>query len=60
MAEIKVVLHYDIGPEFAGRLNALAAQGLRVATCGERDDGRFARLMSEAEVLWHVLAPGHR
>ena len=57
MAEIKVVLHYDAGPWLIGRLQALATQGLNVDTCSERDDARFAKLMVEAEVLWHVLKP---
>jgi phosphoglycerate dehydrogenase-like enzyme len=57
LAETKVVLHYDAGPWLIGRLRALAAQGLAVDTCSERDDARFARLMNEAEVLWHVLKP---
>jgi phosphoglycerate dehydrogenase-like enzyme len=57
MAEIKVVLHYDAGSGLVSRLQALAAEGLRVETCSERDDERFAHLMSDAEVLWHVLRP---
>ena len=57
LADIKVVLHYDAGPWFISRLQALAAQGLNVDTCSERDDARFAELMAEAEVLWHVLKP---
>ena len=57
LAEIKVVLHYDAGPWLIGRLRALAAQGLNVDACSERDDARFAKLMAEAEVLWHVLKP---
>jgi len=57
MAEIKVVLHYDAGPRLVARLQALAVEGLRVETCSERDDERFAHLMSDAEVLWHVLRP---
>ena len=57
LAETKVVLHYDAGPWLIGRLRTLAAQGLAVDTCSERDDARFAKLMAEAEVLWHVLKP---
>ena len=57
LAEIKVVLHYDAGPWLIGRLRTLAAQGLDVDACSERDDARFAKLMAEAEVLWHVLKP---
>jgi phosphoglycerate dehydrogenase-like enzyme len=57
LAEIKVVLHYDAGPWLVGRLQALAAQGLRVDACSERDDTRFVQLMADSEVLWHVLKP---
>jgi phosphoglycerate dehydrogenase-like enzyme len=39
----------------AARLAAL--EGLEVEVCPEADDGRFAALVAEAEVLWHVLKP---
>ena len=52
---MKVVFHYAAGPELASRLAAL--EGLEVAVCPEVDDARFAALMAEAEVLWHVLKP---
>jgi phosphoglycerate dehydrogenase-like enzyme len=52
---MKVVFHYAAGPDLAARL--LALDGLAVAVCPEADDARFAALMREAEVLWHVLKP---
>jgi phosphoglycerate dehydrogenase-like enzyme len=52
---VKVVFHYAAGPALAARLAAL--EGLEVAVCPESDDARFAALMQDAEVLWHVLRP---
>ena len=52
---MRVVFHYAAGPELAARLAAL--EGLEVEVCPEADDGRFAALVAEAEVLWHVLKP---
>ncbi|MCC7426764.1 MAG: hydroxyacid dehydrogenase [Alphaproteobacteria bacterium] len=54
---MKVIFHYDVSPGLAARLAALSAEGLDVAPCPEADDARFAALMEEAEVLWHVLRP---
>ncbi|NDU76651.1 hydroxyacid dehydrogenase [Actinomadura sp. DSM 109109] len=31
--------------------------GLDIVGCSEQDDARFARLLPETEVLWHVLRP---
>jgi len=52
---VKVVFHYAAGPALAARLAALP--GLDVTVCPEDDDAGFARAMTEAEVLWHVLKP---
>ena len=54
---MKVLFRYDCGPNLAARLSAFANQGLEVATCSEGDDAAYARLMAEAEALWHVLKP---
>jgi phosphoglycerate dehydrogenase-like enzyme len=54
---MKVLFRYDCGPKLAQRLLGLEAEGLDVATCSEADDDTYARLMAEAEVLWHVLKP---
>ncbi|HYI83641.1 MAG TPA: 2-hydroxyacid dehydrogenase [Acetobacteraceae bacterium] len=52
---MKVVFHYAAGPDLAARLAAL--KGLEVEVCPETDDDRFATLLAEAEVIWHVLKP---
>lgn len=52
---MKVVFHYAAGPGLAARLAGL--DGLEVAVCPEADEARFAALMAEAEVVWHVLKP---
>lgn len=52
---MRVVFHYAAGPELAARLAAL--KGLDVAVCPEAEDDRFAALLAETEVLWHVLKP---
>jgi len=52
---VRVVFHYAAGPDLAARLSAF--EGLEVEVCPEADDDRFAGLMAEAEVLWHVLKP---
>ena len=54
---MNVVFHYDAGPALKARLAGLADAGLVVQACAEAADGRFAALMGEAEVLWHVLKP---
>ena len=61
-AALNVVFHYDAGAALKARLAALADEGLFdgglvVHACAEADDDRFAALMREAEVLWHVLKP---
>ncbi|MEW2353720.1 2-hydroxyacid dehydrogenase [Spirillospora sp. NPDC029432] len=45
---MRVLLHYDYEHTVAG---------LDVVSCPEEDDERFAKLLPEAEVLWHVLRP---
>ena len=52
---MRVVFHYAAGPDLAARLAAL--NGLEVAVCPEAEEDRFAALMAEADVLWHVLKP---
>jgi phosphoglycerate dehydrogenase-like enzyme len=54
---MRVLYHYDCGPDFARRLAGLSAQGLDVSVCPEADDARFRRLLPETEVLWHCLRP---
>ena len=52
---MKIVLHYAAGPGLAARLQGFP--GLEVVICPEPDDAAFAREMTDAEVLWHVLKP---
>ncbi len=54
---MKVVFQYDAGPALRQRLAALTGEGLSVFHCPEDDDARFAEMMGDAEVLWHVLKP---
>jgi len=54
---VKIVYHYDAGPELRARLAALSESGLEVSVCPVSDWEGFARQMREAEVLWHVLEP---
>ncbi|WP_141579984.1 D-isomer specific 2-hydroxyacid dehydrogenase family protein [Actinomadura sp. WMMA1423] len=45
---MRVLLHYDMDHE---------EPGLDIASCSEQDDARFAELLADTEVLWHVLRP---
>ncbi|XRQ06757.1 2-hydroxyacid dehydrogenase [Actinomadura welshii] len=45
---MRVLLHYDMDHE---------EPGLDVVSCSEQDDERFAELLPDTEVLWHVLRP---
>jgi phosphoglycerate dehydrogenase-like enzyme len=54
---MKAIFRYDAGPRLAARFAALAGEGFFVAACPEPDDIRFAALLSDAEVLLHVLKP---
>ena len=49
---MRVLLHYDTaytGADLDGALD--------VVTCPEEDDERFAALLPDTEVIWHVLRP---
>lgn len=54
---MRVIFHYGVGPGLRRRLEAVSTGGLEVTPCDEADDTRFAELMAEADVLWHVLRP---
>ena len=54
---MKVVFHYDAGPDLRARLAGLARSGLDVSVCPVANREGFARQMSDAKVLWHVLEP---
>lgn len=49
---MKVVLHFDGTLELAERLEPMG-----IELCPEGDSARFAVLLPEIEVLWHVLKP---
>ena len=49
---MKVVLHFDGTLELAERLEPMG-----IELCPESDNARFAVLLPEIEVLWHVLKP---
>ena len=57
---MKVVLQYDAGTDLTARLAELSADGLDVVVCPVQDRDAFARHMSDADVLWHVLEPVDR
>jgi phosphoglycerate dehydrogenase-like enzyme len=52
---MKVLLHYDAGPGLAAQLATLS--GLDLTICPEADTARYAALLPEVEVIWHVLRP---
>ena len=52
---MNVIFHYGSGSELSARLTAFP--GLRVSICPEADDSLLARLLADADVLWHVLKP---
>jgi phosphoglycerate dehydrogenase-like enzyme len=45
---MRVLLHYDMDHE---------EPDLDIVSCSEQDDARFAELLPDAEVIWHVLRP---
>lgn len=54
---MKVVFHYDTGPELTQALKSLNKKGIEVQTVAVEDDEGFAHAMQDCEVLWHVLEP---
>jgi phosphoglycerate dehydrogenase-like enzyme len=52
---MNVIFHYAAGGELSARLAGVP--GLAVTVCPEADEAALARLLPEAEVLWHVLRP---
>jgi len=54
---MKIVLQYAAGPMLADRLADLASGGLSVSVCPELESSRFAGVMADAEVIWHLLDP---
>ncbi|MBI5120888.1 MAG: hydroxyacid dehydrogenase [Rhodospirillales bacterium] len=54
---MKVLFHFEPGQKLAAKLARLTQETVEVAFCAEADEARFARLLPEADVLWHVLKP---
>jgi phosphoglycerate dehydrogenase-like enzyme len=54
---MKAIFHYDAGPLLQTRFAALRADGFEVTPCPEADDVRLSMLLSDAEVLLHILKP---
>ena len=54
---MKAIFHYDAGPRLKVRFTLLAGEGFEIAPCPEEDDGRLVALLSDADVLLHILKP---
>jgi len=54
---IKVLFHYEAGPNLRAKLDTLKSVGLDVVCCDQADDETFEQLLPEAEALWHALRP---
>jgi phosphoglycerate dehydrogenase-like enzyme len=54
---IKVLFHYEAGPNLLAKLDALKARNIDVTCCDQSDDETFEALLRETDVLWHVLRP---
>ncbi len=54
---MKVVFHYETGPELSAALTKLNQHGIDVQPISIEDRDGFNRSMQECEVLWHVLEP---
>lgn len=54
---MRIVFHFAAGPALTAQLASFASDGLDVVTCPEHDERQFAALITNADVLWHVLEP---
>ena len=54
---MKVVFQYDASPQLSTRLQELSADGIEITPCPEQDAVRFAKLMANADAVFHVLKP---
>jgi phosphoglycerate dehydrogenase-like enzyme len=50
---MNVLFHYAAGPDLAARLAAIP--DLRITVCPEHDEALLARLLTDTDVIWHVL-----
>lgn len=53
---VRVLFHFDASPALRRHL-APRLDGLDVRWCAEDDEERFAELLPDVDVLWHVLRP---
>ena len=54
---MKVLLHYDAGPELTEQVAAMSARGLDVVCCPEGQAQPFTSELASAEAIWHLLQP---
>ena len=54
---IRVLFHYEAGPELRRKLLEFRKSGVEVECCDQADDDRYKALLKEVDVLWHVLRP---
>lgn len=54
---MKVLFRFDASEALARKVAAFGAADAEVLCCPESDDAPYERLLSEIEVLWHVLKP---
>jgi phosphoglycerate dehydrogenase-like enzyme len=52
-----VLFHYEPGAHLRRRIAELPPERMQVDFCAESDKARFAALIGETEVIWHVLEP---
>ena len=54
---MNVLFRFDASEALRRRVTALSTSGISVVCCPESEDSGYARLLPQAEVLWHVLKP---
>jgi phosphoglycerate dehydrogenase-like enzyme len=54
---VNVLFRFDASEALRRKVTALSASGIHVVCCAESEDSGYARLLPEADVLWHVLKP---
>lgn len=53
----RILFHFDPTPAVRAWLDANAGCGREILYCAETDDARFAVLVPDVDVIWHVLKP---
>lgn len=54
---MKVLFHYDAGPQLRDQLYRLQSEGLEIVCCPQGPEEPFLTELQNAEALWHVLEP---